>query len=60
MIKEQEHLSFEATAERFGVGKMSVFRWSKQIEAQRTRNKLATKIEMEVLKRDVEQDHDAY
>ena len=60
LIKEPEHLSFEATAERFGVGNTSVFRWSKPIEAPRTRNKPATKIDMEVFKRDVEQDPDAY
>ena len=56
LIKEQNHLSFEATAERFGVSKMSVFNWSKQIEARGTRPKPATKIDMEALKRDVEQD----
>jgi transposase len=60
LIKEQDNLSFEATAKRFGVGKMSVLRWSKQIEAQRTRHKPATKIDMEALKRDVEQYPDAY
>ena len=32
-IKQREHLSFEAIAERFGVGQASVVRWSKQIEA---------------------------
>lgn len=60
LIKEQDDLSFEATAERFGVSKMSVLNGSKQIEAQGTRQKLATKIDMEALKRDVEQDPDAY
>ena len=60
MIKQRYHLSFEATAKRFGVGKISILRWSKQIEAKRTRNKSATKIDMEVLKQDVEQYPDAY
>ena len=60
LIKEHEQLSFEATARRFGVAKSSVFRWSKSIEAQRTRHKPATKIDMEALKRDVEQYPDAY
>ena len=60
LIKQREHLSFEATAKRFGVGKMSVWRWSKQIEAQRHRYKPATKINMEALKREVEQHPDAY
>ena len=60
LIKEQENLSFEEIAKRFGVGKSTVFRWSKQIEAQRTRNKPATKINMEALKQDVVQYPDAY
>ena len=60
LIKEPDHRSFEATAERFGVSKMSVFNWSKRIEARGTRQKPATKIDMEALKRDVEQDPDAY
>jgi transposase len=60
LIKEREQLSFEDLAERFGVGKASVFHWSKQIEAQRTRHKPATKIDMEALKREVEKYPDAY
>ncbi|NJO14253.1 MAG: transposase [Thioploca sp.] len=60
LIKERNHLSFEATAERFGVSKMSIFNWSKPIEAQGTRQKPATTIDMEALKREVEQDPDAY
>ena len=60
MIKAQDKLSVEATAKRFGVGKASVVRWSKQIEAQHTRHKPATKINMEALKQDVKQYPDAY
>ena len=60
LIKEPDQLSFEATAKRFGVGQSSVFRWSKPIEVRRTRDKPATKIDMEALKQDVEQYPDAY
>lgn len=60
LIKERDELSFEAIAERFGVGKASVFRWSKQIEAQRSRQKPATKIDMVALAGDVEKYPDAY
>jgi transposase len=60
LIKQRDHLSFEAIAERFGVGQASVFRWSKRIEAKRTGNKLATKIAREALRRDVEHYPDAY
>ena len=59
-IKQRDQLSFEAVAERFGVGRASVFRWSKQPEVKRTRHKPATKIDMEALKQDVEQYPDAY
>lgn len=59
-IKERDKLSLEEVAERFGVGKSSVFRWSKRLEAKCTRHKPATKINMEELKRDVEQKPDAY
>lgn len=60
LIKEREKLSFEKVAEHFGVGKASVFRWSKRIEAQRTRHKPATKIDGEALKKDVARYPDAY
>ena len=60
LIKERDRLSFEATAKRFGVSPMSVFRWSKQIPAQPPRQKPATKIDMEALKQDVQTNPDAY
>ncbi|BAP58052.1 transposase [Thioploca ingrica] len=60
LIKQREHLSFETTAKRFGVSQSRVFRWSKQLEAQHTRNKPATKLDMEALKREVESSPEAY
>lgn len=59
-LKERDQLSFEAVAERVEVGKASVFRWSKNVEVRRTRQKPATKIDMEKLKPDVEKYPDAY
>ena len=59
-VREDEHLSMAKVAKRFGVGLASVMRWSNNIESLRKRNKPATKINMEALKRDVEQHHDAY
>ncbi len=47
-------------AKRFGVALTSVMRWSNNIESIKKRNKPATKIDMEALKRDVEQYPDAY
>ncbi len=47
-IKDRDSLSFEETALRFGISESSVFRWSKRLEPCRTRNKLATKINIAV------------
>jgi transposase len=60
-VKERENLSFEDVALRFDIGsKNTVFRWTKQLEPCTTRNKPATKIDMDALVRDVELYPDAY
>ncbi|NJO14654.1 MAG: hypothetical protein HC877_02605 [Thioploca sp.] len=46
-VKERDRISFEEVSERFSVEKASVFRWSKPLEAQLTREKPATKIDPE-------------
>lgn len=53
-VKERESLSFEEVALRFDIGsKNTVFRWTKQLEPCKTRNKPATKIDMDALSRDL-------
>lgn len=59
-IREEESLSVEAVAIRFGVGKASVMRWLIELEPKKTRTKSATKINMDVLKKDVEEYPDSY
>lgn len=59
-IRKTEDLSMAEVAKRFGVGLASVMRWSKNLEAKTKRNKLPTWIDMEALKRDVEEYPDAY
>lgn len=60
-VKEQDNLSFEAVAERFGIpSKDTVFRWTKKLAPCKTRDKPATKIDMAALARDVELFPDAY
>lgn len=59
-IKEKESLSFAKVAKRFDIGVASIVRWAKNIESKKTRNKPATKIDMEALKKDVEAYPDAY
>jgi len=50
-IREKRDLSLLETAELFGVGVAHVFRWTKKPEPSKTRNKPATKIDMEALAR---------
>ena len=59
-IKEREGLTFEETMKRFGVGTATLFRWQKRMEPREKRNKPATKIDMERLKKDVKKRADAY
>jgi transposase len=59
-IKEKEDLTFAEASARFGVGINSVVRWSKKLEPQRTRDKPATKVDMESLKLDIDAHPDAY
>ena len=58
--REEEGLSYEETAKKFGLSKAAIFRWSKKLEPQKGRNKKATKIDMEALKKDVEAYPDNY
>jgi transposase len=60
VVKEKEGLSFAKVAKRFDVGVSSVVRWTKAPEPKRSRNKPATKIDMEALKLDVKLYPDAY
>jgi transposase len=59
-IRKEEGLSIEETAIRFGVGKSSITRWLKRLEAKETRNSPARKIDMEALKQEVEDNPEAY
>ena len=59
-VKRLDNLSFRDVAKHFRVGLATIVRWSKKIEPRLTRNKSATKIDMEALKRDVELYPDAY
>lgn len=53
-IREREGLSMAKVAARFDVGVASVMRWTKMLHPCVTRNKPATKIDMEVLNTDVQ------
>ena len=59
-IKAREDLTFESTSKRFGVGIATLFRWKNRLEPCETRNKPATKINMQKLAQDVEDHPDSY
>ena len=59
-IKEAEQLSFAEIADRFNLSKTTVFKWRKNLEPKKRRNKPATKIDMEALKKDIELFPDSY
>jgi len=59
-VKEKHDLTFEEVSERFDVPIRTLFRWSKKIEPQSTRNKPASKIDMNLLAQDVKESPDAY
>jgi len=59
-IKESEGLSYADTSRRFRVGVATLFRWKKRIVPCKTRNKPATKINMEALGEDVRKYPDNY
>lgn len=58
-IKKEEGLSYGEAARRFEVGIASLMRWAKRITAKKKRNK-PTKIDMEALAKEVEENPDAY
>lgn len=53
-IKDKEGLSLQATAKRFGISKTALFSWTQNIEPKTTRYRKPTKIDMEVLRKDIE------
>ena len=59
-VKEKENLSFKKVAKRFHVGVASVMRWSKNLKPLKNRNKPATKIDMDALKKDIQDNPDSY
>lgn len=59
-LKDEEELTFQATSRKFGIGMRTLFRWQIRIKPTLKRNKPATKINMEALKKDVKENPDAY
>ena len=58
--KDKYNLSFQETGERIDIPIRTLFRWQNKLAPCTTRNKPATKINMEALAKDVEMYPDAY
>jgi len=58
--KEKFQLTFQETSERFDLPIRTLLRWQKKIEPCTTRNKPATKLDMEALAQDVKKAPDDY
>ena len=59
-IKDNEDLTFEQASERFGVPIRTLFRWKNCIYPKTKRNKPSTKVDIEALRKDVEQNPNHY
>ena len=59
-IKVEEKTSIRKLAKRFGISRTTLFKWTKRLEEKTTRRKRATKINMTLLKKDVEENPDSY
>ena len=59
-VKAAEDLTFKEASSRFAIGIASLVRWSKNPKPKSKRNKPATKIDMDALKKDIEEYPDAY
>lgn len=59
-VRAEEKLSLSKVALRFGIGKQTVYNWTKRIDEKKKRIKVCKKLDMEALKLDIEMYPDAY
>lgn len=59
-IKEKEKLFYRDLSKRFSISVTSLVRWSKKLEPKNKRNRLPSKINMEVLEKDIHERPDDY
>ena len=58
--KEKHQLTFAQTSEHFSINIATLFRWQKRLEPCTTRNRPATKVDMDALIKDIEKFPDDY
>ena len=59
-IKEKKGLTFEQVSDHFDISIRTLFRWQKKLESTMSRNKPATKINMDRREKDIERHPDDY
>lgn len=59
-VKQKENLTFLATSKRFHIPMNTLFRWQRRLEPKTTRNKPATKIDMDALRKDLQMRPDRF
>ena len=59
-IREEKGLSIVKTANLFSISPTTIVKWKKNIIPKVSRNKQATKIDMEALKKDIKANSDSY
>ena len=58
--KEKQNLTFQQTSDLFGISMKTLFRWHKKMQPCMTRRRPSQKIDLEKLKKDVEDHPDNY
>jgi transposase len=59
-VKKKENLTFTTTSKRFHVPMNTLFRWQQRITPKATRQKPATKIDMNALRADIQKHPDKF
>ena len=59
-MKEADELTWDEVSQRFGIAIRTLFYWKKRLKPKIKRNKPATKIDMNKLKADVEENPDRF
>ena len=59
-VKQKEKLTFQEVSDRFGVPIRTLFRWQKRIIPKTKPNKPSTQLNMEALRKDVEDNPDHF
>ena len=59
-VKEKRGLTFKETSEIFSVDIRTLFRWQKRLQPKMTRDKAATKVDMDALQEDLQDNPDHF